>query len=81
MISDGLLFFGAVVVLVVLVWFCIQGEREFSANLKTEYADCIAKHESEYTCKAYIQSMKAQHAAEWASAIAVGSAASSGARR
>ena len=47
-----------------------EAKREFALKIAAEYEKCLAAKETEYTCKAYIQSMEAKRSADEAESSA-----------
>lgn len=77
---------GVIIVLICgLFYSTIKSQEAFEERVSSEYVKCLAAKETIYTCKAYIQSLKAEKAADMASAasgMALGfSAATMGIRR
>lgn len=83
--NDKIIIIGIVALIAFLIFAMVKSEEAFEAKMVKEYADCIAAKETEYTCKSYIQSMRAQRSADNASkmaAVGVGMAIGNmGARR
>lgn len=75
--------FGWIAVMVVAlfgfgIWTSYQADKKFEAKMQSEYQGCVDHKESEYTCKAYIESMRARRSADSAetmSAVSVGMSA------
>lgn len=55
---------GVLVLIGAVVGAAVKAQQNYEAYLVTEMQNCVAAHETEYTCKAYIASLEAQHEAK-----------------
>ena len=70
-------------IFIILIGLCFLAHRsdvQFAAEMNTKMQECLKAGETEYTCKAYINSLEAKRSAETAAVtagVAVGMAGAS----
>ena len=70
-----ILIIGAVIGFIAcMIYLLVEDENHFKEQVENQYKACIAAHESEWTCKAYVNSVYAKRSADNAAMFAAGAA-------